>query len=355
MLSRQAVLKGVCAAALIFVSLQTLAYLHSHELPSLPFHRISPFIKNDIHCYGKPDCFPSKRRFSLFDAKNNKEFCLKHGATFRDPPPRLATVTAQFGKHEKHYQRALGTHVLHNEVHGTDIHILSTKIIDDLWNKPAFILDLLLAEMEKPENDRLEWLFWVDRDTIILDTCRSPLSYLPPTEREFNRTEDRTRPPEAIEKIYMLATKDWNGLNNGVFLVRVNRWAVDLFVAILAHRYYRPGVELTFTEQSAMGFLLEEPQFRDNVVWVPQWWFNAYPRGKDKENFAPLKDDIDAEGYHARRGDFLVHFAGVGGRDKAMSPWLDIAETAVSGWAAESKERDLDTEIRDFWAAWKNI
>ncbi|KAK3309814.1 galactosyl transferase GMA12/MNN10 family protein [Chaetomium strumarium] len=305
MLSRTAVLKALLTATPILIILH----------------------QDNIHCYGKPDCFPAKRHPSLFDVKHNKDFCLKHGATLRDPPPRLAMVTAQLGIPEKHYQRALRTHALHNAVHGTGIHILCTKIVDDLWNKPAFILDLLLREMEKPESDRLEWLFWVDRDTIILDTCRSPLSFLPPREKEFNNHTEQ--PKDGKPEIHMLATKDWNGLNNGVFLVQVNRWSVDLFFAILAFRYYRPDVELTWSEQSAMGFLLEEPQFRDNVAWVPQWWLNPYPPG-----------------------DFLVHFAGVGGLEQArqaMKPWLDVAETAVDGWAAEPRERDLNKEIRDFW------
>jgi hypothetical protein len=154
------------------------------------------------------------------------------------------------------------------------------------------------------------------------------------------------------KKRYTCSTKDYNGLNNGVFLIRVNRWAVDLFLAILAFRYYRPDVELPWTEQSAMGLLLGKPQFGDNVAWVPSWWFNAYPPGWDEEDFAPLNGDKDARQYHARRGDFLVHFAGVGSPDQArqaMKPWLDVAETGVDGWAAEPRERDLDEEIRDFW------
>lgn len=39
-------------------------------------------------------------------------------------------------------------------------------------NKPAFILNLLMQEMLKPAHQRLEWIQWVDRDTLILDPCR---------------------------------------------------------------------------------------------------------------------------------------------------------------------------------------
>lgn len=347
--SKQVALKGLCAALLCFVVLQvTWVYWGGYELPVLSFHQAPP--DDNVRCHGSQNCFPSQRDFSLFDLKNSTDFCLEHTTHTIGPPARLGTVTGQFGNPEKHYQRALGTHVLHNAIHGTNVHVLSTKLIDDLWNKPAFILDLLLTETEKPEAERLQWLFWVDRDTIILDNCRSPLSFLPPTLQQANQTEVE----DPADEINLIATKDWNGLNNGVFLMRVNRWSIDLFAAILAHRHYRPDVKLTFTEQSAMELLLEEEPFRENVVWVPQWWFNAYGRGKDKEHFKPLKEATDAKNYHARRGDFLVHFAGVGHRGEAMSPWLDIVETAVTGWALEPKERDLDSEIRDFWKAWRN-
>ncbi|EEY23559.1 galactosyl transferase GMA12/MNN10 family protein [Verticillium alfalfae VaMs.102] len=180
--------------------------------------------------------------------------------------------------------------------------------------------------MEKPEVERLEWLFWVDRDTIILDTCRSPLGFLPIPMQQINGSDTQRDPAENIN---LLATKDWNGLNNGVFLMRVNRWSVDLFSAILALRHYRPDADLPFTEQSAMELLLNEAPFNKNVIWVPQWWFNAYGRGKDKEDFKPLTTDPNSQQYHARRGDFLVHFAGTGYRDQAMAPWLDHAENAT--------------------------
>lgn len=345
--TRQILLKGVITIMLCLIVMQaSWVYLNldDFEVSSTFFRQTSHF--NNIYCHGGQNCFPSVPDSPLPDIKKSTDFCRDNATDRVESPTRLATVTAQFGKSQEHYQRALGTHVLHNAIHGTNIHVLVTKLIDDLWNKPAFILDLLLVEMEKPETERLEWLFWVDRDTIILDNCRSPLSFLPPPMQQINLTHPQADP---ADNIHLLAAKDWNGLNNGIFLLRVNRWSIDLFIAILAHRHYRPDVELVFTEQSAMELLLYEEPFRENVTWVPQWWFNAYGRGKDKEDFKPLAEATNAREYHARRGDFLVHFAGVGHRDEAMEPWLDRAETAMTGWALEPKERNLDGEIRDFW------
>ncbi|KAF3805921.1 hypothetical protein GCG54_00013595 [Colletotrichum gloeosporioides] len=264
--------------------------------------------------------------------------------------PRIATVTAQFGEPQHHYQRALRTHLVHSIIHGTDVHVLCENIVDDLWNKPAFILSILLDELAKPLEERLEWLLWVDRDTIVLDNCRSPASFLPPAPGWAANGPD----PAYITKrdkfpkgnIHLLATTDWNGLNNGVFLLRVNRWSVDLFDSILSYRHYKPDVELKFTEQSAMELLLQEEKFRHNVTWVPQWWFNAYP-GPQRDFTAD--EQVKLEAYHARPGDFLVHFAGVGNREEAMPPWLRVAELRTSGWAAGPTLRKLDYEVADFW------
>lgn len=323
----------------------------------------------DVRCYGGDDCFPSLRNYSLYDWENNTAFCRDNEPGLMDPPPRLATLTAQFGDPVPIYQRALGSHVLQSMVQKTELHVLRTKIIDDLWNKPAFILEVLLAELSKPKDERLEWIFWVDRDTVLLDACRSPLSFLPaagatrnvmhllaPNSTAVTAPDGRAvfPPWNPVDNIHLLVTRDWNGLNNGIFLLRVNRWAVDLFTAILALRYYRPGVDLPFTEQSAMGILIDEPQFRESVVWTPQWWFNAYPR--PKEDFSLLREDAleqKAEELHARRGDFLVHFAGRGDREEAMTPWLKKAESAMTGWALETPERHLDEEISRFWEMWR--
>jgi mannan polymerase II complex MNN10 subunit len=352
-LSKQVILRVLCATIVLLALLQ-LVWNHQWQTvddePPRPLQVASPQWQavHKVYCHGEPNCFPATRDFSLYNLQNQTDFCRRaeEGKKNKHMSARVATVTAHFGDAQRHYQRALGTHVLNNAVQRTGIYVLNRKLIDDLWNKPAFILDLLFDEMKKPEDERLEWLFWVDRDTIVLDPCRSPLSFLPVPAEGADGATDVTR------NIHMLVTKDWNGLNNGIFLVRVSRWSIDLFTAILALRYYRPGTRLPFTEQTAMGILLSEPRFRDNAAWVPHWWFNAYARRKG--NTGPVSDDWFPREYQARRGDYLVHFAGKGHRDEAMTPWLDVAENSMNGWAIEPKERHLDEEISAFWDDWRD-
>ncbi|KAM0282145.1 hypothetical protein ACHAQH_003185 [Verticillium albo-atrum] len=335
----------VTGIAVSLIVLLQVTWTYRESLPSISLHR-HKLVETNLHCYGDDNCFSDIRAMNASDLEANIKICQDQYQKHKGAQLRIATVTAQFGEPEEHYKRALRTHLRHSLVHRGEVHVLCAKIVDDLWNKPAFILDLLLSEMEKPEDERLQWLFWVDRDTIILDNCRSPASFLPPAIRrpqgQPGQYDGRNIQPE----VNLVATKDWNGLNNGIFLLRVNRWSVDMFAAILALRYYRPDADLPFTEQSAMGMLMEEPQFVNQVAWVPQWWFNAYPR--PDEDFDEGKIEL-LEEHHARRGDFLVHFAGLGSRDEAMARWLDVAEDEARQWSLGSPLRDVDGDIRKYW------
>jgi mannan polymerase II complex MNN10 subunit len=224
-------------------------------------------------------------------------------------------------------------------------------IIDDLWNKPAFILNLLMREMLKPAKERLEWIMWVDRDTMILDQCRPISSFLPPEDPRSwwggnqakleHDTSNRT-------EVNLLTTSDWNGLNNGVFILRVNQWAISLFTAILAFRHYNPSVHLPFTEQSAMEHVMQTEPFKHQTQIVPQHWFNAYDYGGAmmfalRENVHGLSEE------KARRGDFLVHFAGQGNKAKLIGEYKNMLQGLPNVWQEGSTQRDSEKDIADFW------
>ncbi|KAK0947554.1 hypothetical protein LTR29_001162 [Friedmanniomyces endolithicus] len=225
-----------------------------------------------------------------------------------------------------YWERALRTHEEHDRLHGYRLHVLRQGLLDDVWSKPAYILSLLLRELARPESERLEWLVWVDADTIILNPHVPIEVFLPPAGPEF-------------DDVHLIYTNDPNGLNNGIFPIRVNRWAVDLFSAILSYRYYRPDAPLVFRDQSAMGALIQEPQFASHTVAAPQRWFNAY-QGEHNETLAP---------FQVRRGDLLVHLAGVPDREKRMGYWLDRAEQHLDDWEIPFKSTSYPQEAKDFW------
>ncbi|KAG9516906.1 glycosyltransferase family 34 protein, partial [Aureobasidium melanogenum] len=237
---------------------------------------------------------------------------------------RIGKCTIVFGG-SSIYERTVKTHAPHDRLHGYPLYVLRQSIMDDVWSKPAYILSLLLRELAKPQEERLEWLLWVDADTIMLNPYVPLEIFLPPSPQ--------------FDDVHLLVTNDWNGLNNGVFPVRVNQWAVELFSAIISSRYYKPDQDLTFRDQSAMNTLLKDKKFAAHTVDAPQRWFNAY-QGEHNETLAP---------YQVRRGDFLVHFAGVINRDERILFWLDRAEQHLPDWEMEVQHTSYPAEVKDFW------
>ena len=101
-------------------------------------------------------------------------------------------------------------------------------------------------------------------------------------------------PPEPeLSYINILVSRDWHGLNNGVFFFRVSEWSLELMSAVTAFRHFRPDVKLNYNDQSALAILLDEGKnslsecniatetmqepFNRSVAYVPNHWFNAYP------------------------------------------------------------------------------
>ncbi|KAF2627843.1 glycosyltransferase family 34 protein [Macroventuria anomochaeta] len=238
---------------------------------------------------------------------------------FSAPRTRIATVTAHFGDLEgnEHYTKAFTTQLEH------------ALMIDDLWNKPAFILKLLPREMIKPESKRLEWLVWWWR------------------RNEHARSENPNKPPLEMN---LLATNDRNDLSNGIFLLRVSPWAVSVFTTILACRHYNPTLKLKFTEQSAMELVLKDDRFRDQVQFVLQRCFNAYSHSGPKK-FVERNDTKEegVEDVHARRGDWLVRFAGNEHKDEALNGWADMLEGVGDVWDEGRVQMDVTGEARQFW------
>ena len=230
------------------------------------------------------------------------------------------------------WERCIRTHERHDKEHGYRLYVLRQQLIDDVWSKPAYILSLLLREMSKHQSERLDWLFWVDADTIILNPYIPIETFLPPPGTEF-------------DDIYLMYSNDWNGLNNGVFPIRVNEWSVQLFAAIVSYRHFKPEDPLVFRDQSAMNALMQEPEYAKHIMQAPQRWFNAY-QGEHNETLQP---------FQVRRGDLLVHFAGVPAREERMQYWLERAEQHLDDWEVPVKSTSYIQEAWDFWNEQKEI
>jgi galactosyl transferase GMA12/MNN10 family len=148
-------------------------------------------------------------------------------------------------------------------------------------------------------------------------------------------------PPTEFSDTNALVTNDFNGLNNGVFFIRVSAWAIELMAANVAYRTFNPKEYLTFQDQSALDNIFHLDKFRDQVVYCPQRWFNAYQSGF-------LNESIEAN--QIRRGDLIVHFAGVGNKLERMNYWCDIAEKHLPDWEVEIIHTSYSEEIDEFWS-----
>jgi hypothetical protein len=96
---------------------------------------------------------------------------------------------------------------------------------------------------------------WHDADTIILNPTISLDTYLPG--------------PEFKDDVFLLATNDQNGLNNGVFFVRVNTWAVELFSGIVGVNRVNTDLQLDHEDQGAMQHIITNvPYFESKTVIV---------------------------------------------------------------------------------------
>ncbi|KAH7112846.1 hypothetical protein B0J11DRAFT_585308 [Dendryphion nanum] len=242
--------------------------------------------------------------------------------------PRFGKVTASFGDPDPPYENAIASHNLHNELQGYPHFILREHMIRGLWSKHGWIMTIIGQELAKPEDQRLKWLLWHDRDTVLMNP-QIPLDIFVPPEPQFSN-------------IHMLVTNDRNGLNNGVFLVRVNQWAFKLFASALSIREYQPDIPLKYTEQSGMEEAIKRPWWANSVAYVPQRWFNGFPSQDDVSKSKPK---------YARPGSLLIHFASNrdGLRPERMAHYGEIAKSRAPEWDRPVNETGYEAEIREYW------
>jgi len=285
--------------------------------------------------YGTSQCMPP---FNNELIEPTRTSCSQHAPFPIQETRRIAIATISSGKTIPAYEAAIQTQMLHAAVHDTSLHILCDELAPGAWNKIAYLQHLTLTELLKPEDERLEWIVWMDRDAIIMDTCRPLSSFLPPDNS-----------PE-YERFHIVTNRDNIGFNAGIFMFRVSEWASQLFSATMAYPMFKPEVKLNLEEQTAMEHILRADVWKDHVAQVPQYWFNSYVDGRN-ESAARFKAGIERENmeaWRARKGDFLIHFAGVGERTWLMLDWINMLAEVGNIWEFGVK-RDITAEITKYW------
>jgi hypothetical protein len=91
-------------------------------------------------------------------------------------------MTILYGKRNTLCVRTIKSHERHVAKQGLPIHILQNKVAEGFWNKPSYILSLLIAEAAQNPKERATWLMWVDGDSVILDPELKSKTFLPPPD-----------------------------------------------------------------------------------------------------------------------------------------------------------------------------
>lgn len=169
---------------------------------------------------------------------------------------------------------------------------------------------------------------WVDADSIVVNPALSPCVFLP---------------PEHLDHVYALVTADHNGLNNGVFYLRVHPSSVDLLTQVAAYPLAHPEDDLGwFGEQAAMARVIKSIEARHDdasgpsgIVWIPRTWINNYEW---------------EHGFEGEPGSFLVHFAGLAETRLAhMAAWLDELKSNQAKWEIPVERTMYRDAIPNFW------
>ena len=151
-------------------------------------------------------------------------------------------------------------------------------------------------------------------------------------------------PPADFEEIHLLASKDHNGFNAGMMILRVHEWTVKMLSEVLALRQLRPEVEYLFYDQGATKWVIERPGYEEHVLYQPHDWWNAF--------------GLEGEPYATDR--FLLHFAGVdccGQPEKkttVMGRWLDIVENHPELHTTPLANTTYPKSVEDYWKRLKD-
>jgi len=160
-----------------------------------------------------------------------------------------------------------------------------------------------------------DWIFWADSDTIIANPNIKLETFLP---------------NEKMDLIHFIAADDINGLNCGVFFIRVHPWSLNLLMRAYSYFYYHSDRYLLFADQSSINNVLTGSSDADgHYIIVPKYWFNSYIDDKEK-------------------GEFLVHLAGQSDKSlKAKQFRLEIKNDTE--WYTSMNSNTLRKKVLEYY------
>lgn len=83
---------------------------------------------------------------------------IEPNTTLAEKRPKFAKIAVASGFEDILYEKALQTHVDHAEKWAYPLYVARENAADGMFNKVAFIINVLLNELYKPAEERVEWL-----------------------------------------------------------------------------------------------------------------------------------------------------------------------------------------------------
>jgi len=270
----------------------------------------------DEVCNGKNSCI-------LQPGKNLPDTCSGYGKYLhiqyhctRDleiKKPRIAIVMfANNIKPNSIYENAISELYQYADFHGYKFIFSDNRYDDgrDLFYMKLHVVSEAIADGLK--NDEYDWIFWVDSDVVLANPNIKLEAFLP-----------------VDKNIHFIAASDENGLNAGVFFIRVHSWSLNFMIRAIAYRFTDKKLKLEFADQTSMSNILINDKEEQHYTIVPQHWFNIYLKNMDS-------------------GDFLIHFAGLEEKDQKANL---IREEIYKGteWSRAQTNKQLRNKVLEYY------
>lgn len=172
------------------------------------------------------------------------------------------------------------------------------------------------------KQNKYDWLWWMDFDTLITNTSIKLTDII-------HETLANVTSPDEID--YLL-THDCNGLNMGSFLVRAHERSTKVFRDAAAIETHGQEKGQQISEQDAMVTLLKnDAGTKQRTIQVPQWKLNAFP---------PEILCLDESERVWEPGMLLLHFAGA---------WAHVEGDDPTGKLMKKYEEEV------LWGEWQDM
>jgi len=211
------------------------------------------------------------------------------------------------------YENAISEFYQYSKYHGYKL-VLNRNRYDTereiFYMKINTVIENLIKCLQEKSYD---WIFWVDSDVVLANPNIKLETFLP---------------DEKMDLIHFIAADDHNGLNCGVFFIRVHPWSLNFLMRANSYFYYHQEKYLSYADQSSINNVLTGSNDTDeHYIIVPKSWFNRYLSSK-------------------RKGDFLIHLAGKkqGKSERARDFRLQIKNDTE--WTTAMTNKELRKKAR---------